>query len=119
MAERLYTMSSVKLGGFWSQIEASCVSNHAEELWYDLNNLSVDIIYIYIYIYIYMCVCVCVCVLFNPTNQELGTNISMTNEIFKNGMSNLNNPGQMSKVNKIHRASYFLWKKIQQVTIRS
>ena len=35
MTERLDTMSSVKLGGFRSQLEASCVSSHTEELWYN------------------------------------------------------------------------------------
>ena len=33
MAERLDTMSSVKLGGFRSQAELSCVSSHTDELW--------------------------------------------------------------------------------------
>ena len=32
MAERLDTMSSVKLGGFRSQLEASYVSSHIEKL---------------------------------------------------------------------------------------
>ena len=32
MAERLNTMSSVKLGAFRRQLEASCVSSHTEEL---------------------------------------------------------------------------------------
>ena len=30
MAERFDIMSSVKLDRFWSQLEASCVSNHTE-----------------------------------------------------------------------------------------
>ena len=33
MAERLDTMSSMKLGGFRSQLEVSCVYNHTEDLW--------------------------------------------------------------------------------------
>ena len=32
MAEWLDTMSSIKLGRFQSQLEASCVSSHTEEL---------------------------------------------------------------------------------------
>ena len=35
MAEQLDTMSSNKLGRFWSQLEASCMSSHNEELWYN------------------------------------------------------------------------------------
>ena len=34
MAERLDTMSNIKLGGFQSQLEASRVSSITEELWY-------------------------------------------------------------------------------------
>ena len=30
LAERYHT--NVKLGGFWSQLQASCVSSHAEQL---------------------------------------------------------------------------------------
>ena len=33
MAERLDTMSSIKLSGFWSQLETSHMSSHTEELW--------------------------------------------------------------------------------------
>ena len=33
MAERYDTKPNVKLGGFQSQLEASCVSRHADELW--------------------------------------------------------------------------------------
>ena len=32
MAEGLDTMSSVKLGGFQSQLESSCMFSHTEEL---------------------------------------------------------------------------------------
>ena len=32
MAEQLNTKSSIKLGEFWSQLEASCVSSHTEEM---------------------------------------------------------------------------------------
>ena len=35
MAEQLDTKSSIKLGRFQSQIEASFVSSHTEELWYN------------------------------------------------------------------------------------
>ena len=35
MAEWLDIKSSVKLDGFRSQLEASCVSNHTEESWYN------------------------------------------------------------------------------------
>ena len=54
--ERHDTKSNVKLGGFRSQLQASYVSSHTEELWY---NETVSLwmtmyIYIYIYIYIYM-----------------------------------------------------------------
>ena len=33
LAERYDTKSNVKLGGFRSQLQASCVSRHTEELW--------------------------------------------------------------------------------------
>ena len=46
------TKSKVKYGGFRSQLQASYVSSHTEDLWYKRNSLSVyDNIYIYIYIY--------------------------------------------------------------------
>ena len=52
MVDRLDTMSSVKLGGFRSELEASCVSSHTEELRFkETVNLWMTI-YIYIYIYI-------------------------------------------------------------------
>ena len=35
MAEWLDTMSIVKLGGFQSQLEVSCISSYTEELWYN------------------------------------------------------------------------------------
>ena len=35
LAEQSYTKSKVKLGGFWSQLQASYVSSHTEELWYN------------------------------------------------------------------------------------
>ena len=35
MAERLGTKSTVKLGMFRSQLEASCMSSHTEESWYN------------------------------------------------------------------------------------
>ena len=42
VAERLDTMSSIKLGGFQSQLEASCGSSHTEELLYNETSLSID-----------------------------------------------------------------------------
>ena len=33
--ERYDTESNVKLGGFQSKLEASCVSSHNDELWYN------------------------------------------------------------------------------------
>ena len=47
-------MSSVKLAEFRSQLEASCVSSHTEELGYNVTVSLWMIIYIYIYIYIYI-----------------------------------------------------------------
>ena len=35
MAEWLNIMPNLKLGGFWSQLEASCVSCYTEESWYN------------------------------------------------------------------------------------
>ena len=35
LAEWSDTKSNVKLGGFWSQLQASYVSSHTEELWYN------------------------------------------------------------------------------------
>ena len=35
MVEWLDTMSSVKLGVFWSLLKVSCVSNQTEALWYN------------------------------------------------------------------------------------
>ena len=35
LAERSNTKSNVKLGGFRSQLQASYVSSHTEELWYN------------------------------------------------------------------------------------
>ena len=35
MAERYDTKSNLKLGGFQSQLEASYVSSHIKELWYN------------------------------------------------------------------------------------
>ena len=62
LAEQSDTKSNVKLGGFRSQLQASYVSSHTEELWYNETVCLWTTIYIYIYIYIYVCVCVCVCV---------------------------------------------------------
>ena len=46
MVEGLDTMSSVKLGGFQSLLEESCMSSHTEELWY---NETVYLVYDNIY----------------------------------------------------------------------
>ena len=54
LAERSDTKSNVKLGGFRSQLQASYVSRHTEELWYNETVCLWMNIYIYIYIYIYM-----------------------------------------------------------------
>ena len=35
LAERSDTKSNIKLGGFRSQLQASYVSSHTEELWYN------------------------------------------------------------------------------------
>ena len=51
MAEWLDTISCIKLGGFRSHVEASCVSNHTEDLGYNETVSVDDNIYIYIYIY--------------------------------------------------------------------
>ena len=48
LAERYDT----KLGRFRSQLQASCVSSHTEELWYNETVNRWMTIYIYIYIYI-------------------------------------------------------------------
>ena len=50
MAEQLDTMSSIKLGGFQSQLEVSYVSSYTDELWYNETVSLWMIIYIYIYI---------------------------------------------------------------------
>ena len=52
MAEQLDAKSSVKLGGFRSQLEASCMSSHTEELWYNETVCLWMTIYMHIYIYI-------------------------------------------------------------------
>ena len=51
LAERSDTKPNVKLGGFWSQLQASYVSSHTEELWYTEAVCLWMTIYIYIYIY--------------------------------------------------------------------
>ncbi len=58
---------------------------------------------------------------FDPVNPELGAIPSRTNEIFKNRILNLSNPGQEPNVIKIRRANYFLFQKKknqQSVTLR-
>ena len=64
LAERYDTKSNVKLGRFLSQLQASYVSSHTEELWYNetvclwmtkyIYIYMDDNIYIHIYIYIYI-----------------------------------------------------------------
>ena len=67
LAERFETKSNVKLGGFQSQLQASYVSSHTEELWYNKTVCLWMTIYIYIYIYIYI---LRIKFLFNDLNQE-------------------------------------------------
>ena len=50
LAERSVTKSNVKLSGFRSQLQASYVSSHTEELWYNETVCRWVTIYIYIYI---------------------------------------------------------------------
>ena len=50
-AERYDTKSNVKLAGFLSQFQASYVSSHTEELWYNETVCLWMTIYLYIYIY--------------------------------------------------------------------
>ena len=47
--EQSNTKSNVKLGGFWSQLQASYISSHTEELWYNKTVCLWMTIYIYIY----------------------------------------------------------------------
>ena len=51
-AEWYDTKSNIKLGGFQSQLEASYICNHADELWFSETVGLWMTIYIYIYIYI-------------------------------------------------------------------
>ena len=52
LAERYDAKTNVKLGGFRSQLRASYVSSHTEELWYNETVCLWMTIYIHIYIYI-------------------------------------------------------------------
>ena len=52
LAKQSDTKSKVKLGWFPSQLQASYVSSHTEELWYTETVGLWMIMYIYIYIYI-------------------------------------------------------------------
>ena len=54
LAEWSDSKSNVKLGVFRSQLQASYVSSHTEELWYNETVCLWLTIYIYIYIYIYI-----------------------------------------------------------------
>ena len=53
LAERYDTKSNVKLGRFRSQLQASYVSSHTEELWYN----ECVCLWMTIYIDIYVCDC--------------------------------------------------------------
>ena len=53
LAEQSDTKSNVKLGEFQTQLQASYVSSHTEELWYNKTVFLLITIYIYIYIYIH------------------------------------------------------------------
>ena len=50
LAEESDTKSNLKLGGFQSQLQASYVSSHTEELWYNETVCLWKSLYIYIYI---------------------------------------------------------------------
>ena len=52
LAERYGIKSNVKSGRFRSQLQASYVSSHTEELWYNETLCLWMTIYIYVYIYI-------------------------------------------------------------------
>ena len=73
----------VKLAGFQSQLEASCMSCHTEELWYSETVCGWQYIYIYIvcvcvyvYIYIYIYIYIYSITIFYPTRifhcKEMG-----------------------------------------------
>ena len=51
-AERYDTKSNVKLGGFQSQLKASCVSSHTNETWFNETLCLWMTIYTYIHTYI-------------------------------------------------------------------
>ena len=53
LVERSATKSNVKFAGFLSQLQASNVSSHTEELWCNEKVSLWMIIYMYIYIHIY------------------------------------------------------------------
>ena len=54
VAVRLWYQADIKLAVFWSQLEASRMSSHNDELWYNETVFLWMTIYIYIYIYIYI-----------------------------------------------------------------
>ena len=54
LAERYDTKSHVKLGGFWSQLQASYASSKTEELWYNETVCLWMTIYMWAFIYIYI-----------------------------------------------------------------
>ena len=76
LAERsdVNSKSNVNLGGFRSQLRASYVSSHTEELWFN----EAVCLWMTIYIYIYVCVCVCVCVWFDSCRSF--KNVSSNNK---------------------------------------
>ena len=53
LPEKYDTKPNVKLGGFRSQLQASYVSSHTEQMWYNETVCLWMTIYIYIYINIY------------------------------------------------------------------
>ena len=54
LAERSDTKSNVKLGGFRSHLQASYVSSHTEELWYNETVCLWITVYITFIIYTYI-----------------------------------------------------------------
>ena len=62
--------SNVNLCGFLYQLQASYVSSHTEELWYNEN------VRLWMTIYIYVCVCVCVCVYYIVVSVTLSFMLS-------------------------------------------
>ena len=51
LAEQSNTKSNIKFGRFWSQLQASYMFSHTEELWCNETVCGWQYIYIYIYIH--------------------------------------------------------------------